>query len=423
MAAAGDLVSSWPVNQTATRAKLGGSTGVETEPLPSITRLVITDFRSYAHAEIDVEPRPVVLVGSNGAGKTNLLEAISTLGPGRGLRGATLDSLARHGGTRGWAVAATVQGKDGSHRIGAGTITDSPSNSVGARRQVRIDGELAPGPRALAEVLQIVWLTPTMDRLLSEGASPRRRFLDNLILAVDPQHGSRAGAYARAMRERQRILMERPSERAWLEALEETMAATGVALAAARCELLIRLKRTDVMLQPVGGAPSPFQIPDFELVGWVENRLSDMAAVDVEDQFRERLAESRGRDGAAGRALEGPHRTDLQVRHPRTGLAAADCSTGEQKSFVLATVLAFAHLQKAVNGGFGPLLLIDEVAAHLDEARREALWVEIAALGGQAWLTGTDEGLFTTLGDRAQFLKVQPLQEASGHMTSTVSPL
>ncbi|MEP2828641.1 DNA replication/repair protein RecF [Parvibaculum sp.] len=364
-------------------------------PCASLSRLVVTDFRSYARAELALDGRPVVLTGDNGAGKTNLLEAVSLLSPGRGLRGVPYAEIARDSGAGGWAVAATLETEDGAVRVGTGI---EPGVETARSRQVRVDGEQA-GPSALAELVSVVWLTPAMDRLFVEGTSERRRFLDRLVMGFDPAHGTRAGAYDRALRERNKLLADDVFDDAWLSGLEGQMAEHGVALAAARVEMLARLRGA---LEAAQDGPFPRALVAIE--GSLEAAVLSEAAVDVEDAFCARLKEMRGRDAAAGRALDGPHRSDLLVRHAAKDREARLCSTGEQKALLIGMVLANARLLAA--RGRPPLLLLDEIAAHLDEERRAALFDEIVGLNLQAFMTGTDPSLFQSLGERAQNLAV-----------------
>lgn len=365
-------------------------------PRVSLSRLVVTDFRSYARAELHLDGRPVVLTGENGAGKTNLLEAVSLLSPGRGIRGVPYAEIARDVGAGGWAVAATLETEDGAVRVGTGI---EPGAETSRSRQVRVDGEQA-GPSALAELVSMVWLTPAMDRLFVEGASERRRFLDRLVMGFDPAHGTRAGAYERALRERNRLLADEVFDDAWLSGLEGQMAEHGVAIAAARAETLARLRGA---LEAAQEGPFPRALVSID--GALEAEVGSQAAVDVEDAFRARLKEMRGRDAGAGRALDGPHRSDLLVRHAAKDREARLCSTGEQKALLIGMVLANARLLAA--RGRQPLLLLDEVAAHLDEVRRAALFDEIVGLGLQAFMTGTDPSLFEAFGPRAQHLRVE----------------
>lgn len=364
-------------------------------PRVSLSRLVVTDFRSYARAELHLDGRPVVLTGENGAGKTNLLEAVSLLSPGRGIRGVPYAEIARDVGAGGWAVAATLETEDGAVRVGTGI---EPGAETSRSRQVRVDGEQA-GPSALAELVSMVWLTPAMDRLFVEGASERRRFLDRLVMGFDPAHGTRAGAYERALRERNRLLADEVFDDAWLSGLEGQMAEHGVAIAAARAETLARLRGA---LDAAQEGPFPRALVSID--GALEAEVGSQAAVDVEDAFRARLKEMRGRDAGAGRALDGPHRSDLLVRHAAKDREARLCSTGEQKALLIGMVLANARLLAA--RGRPPLLLLDEIAAHLDEERRAALFDEIVGLNLQAFMTGTDPSLFQSLGGRAQSLAV-----------------
>lgn len=362
-----------------------------------LSRLVVTDFRSYARSEIALDGRPVVLTGENGAGKTNLLEAVSLLSPGRGLRGAAYTEIARDNGAGGWAVAATVETVDGPVRIGTGI---EPGAEATRSRAVRIDGAPASGVGALAALVRVVWLTPAMDRLFLESAGERRRFLDRLVMGFDPAHGTRANAYERALRERNKLLADEIMDDAWLGGLEEQMAEHGVAVAAARVETLARLRGAID-----AASETHFPRADLALEGTLEDALAAKPAVDVEDEFIRRLAASRTRDAAAGRTLEGPHRSDLLVRHRAKDREARLCSTGEQKALLIGIVLANARLLAA--RGAPPLLLLDEIAAHLDEERRRALFDEIVSLGLQAFMTGTDPVLFEALGAGAQSFDVR----------------
>jgi len=361
-----------------------------------LSELVLTRFRTYADARLVLDDRPVVLTGPNGAGKTNVLEAVSMLSPGRGLRGTAPGEATRRppGAVAGeeiqgpgWAVFARLHRDGEAHAVGTGL-------DQAERRVVRIDGETVSGSRALAELVRVVWLTPPIDRLFLEGASGRRRFLDRLVLALDPQHGSRAAAYEQAMRERTRLLKGGRGDAGWLDALEAAMAEHGLALTAARRRFVARLG-TALALTP---DDSPFPRAEVAIETGVEDE-GDAAALRV------RLARGRQRDTAAGRALEGPHRADLIVRHRPKDMEARYCSTGEQKALLIGMVLAHARLMRD-RDGLAPLLLLDEVAAHLDSLRRAALFDEICALGAQAWMTGTDRALFDALGARAQFFRV-----------------
>lgn len=349
-----------------------------------LRRLSLADFRSYAEALIVPGPGLVVLTGENGAGKTNILEAVSMLAPGRGLRGAALSEMARQGGPGGWSVAAEL---DEATNLGTGTRPDAPE-----RRIVRINGATASAA-ALAEWLSVLWITPAMDRLFTDPASGRRRFLDRLVLALEPGHASVATRYEAAMRERNRLLAsETPADPAWLAGVEAQMAAQGRALA------LARARTVSALAARLASAPAgPFARAAIALEGWQPG--------DDEQADARLLAAGRARDAAAGRALEGPHRQDLAVRHADKDQAAQHCSTGEQKALLLGLVLAHADLV-AEQVGQRPILLLDEVAAHLDRVRRAALFVRLAAAGGQVWMTGTDPELFADAPADAQRLTV-----------------
>lgn len=342
-----------------------------------LRRLSVTDFRNHADALIVPDHLFVVLTGENGAGKTNILEAVSMLVPGRGLRGAAPRDMARQGGPGNFSIAAQI----GDVTIGTGTTPDAPD-----RRLVRINGAQAAAS-ALSEWLSIVWLTPAMDRLFTESPGGRRRFLDRLVLALHPGHAVHSARYEAAMRSRTKLLTaERPADPAWLAALEAQMAEHGAALADARRDTVTALGEA-LLAQPDG----PFARPSLGLDGW-DDAEGDLVRI---------LAESRRRDAAAGRALAGPHRTDLAVVHAVKGQAAALCSTGEQKALLLSIVLAHAELV-ARRMDRRPILLLDEVAAHLDPRRRMALFEQLAAGGGQVWMTGTEPALFEGLGEASR---------------------
>jgi DNA replication and repair protein RecF len=371
----------------------------------AIRRLDLTDFRNYRSLRLEIDPTPVVLTGANGAGKTNLLEALSFLAPGRGLRRAALGDVARIQNevvAPGWAVAARVDTAGGQIALGSGI--ESPADGTQrSRRIVRIDGAPARGQAALAEHLSIVWLTPEMDRLFQEGSSGRRRFIDRMVFGFDPEHANRLAAYEQAVRGRQRLLRDNTGDGAWLSVLEETIASSGIALAAARREAVAKL---DAALKSGDAAADlPFPRAGIELVGEVDSWLAEGPALAAEDQLRAALAAARRRDGSSGRTEHGPHRSDLKVSHIDKNMPAARCSTGEQKALLIAMVLAHAHLL-TLDRGAAPVLLLDEVAAHLDEGRRAALAARILDLGAQAWLTGTDDSLFESFRGAAQFLQV-----------------
>lgn len=362
-----------------------------------ISKLTLTNFRNYAALTIDLAPGPVVFSGDNGAGKTNLLEAISFLTPGRGLRRAPYADVAREGGDGGFALHARLDGPDGQVEIGTGI---SGGEGEGGRR-VRINGATARSAEDMLEWLRVVWLTPAMDALFTGPAADRRRFLDRLVLAIDPGHGQRALDYEKAMRGRNRLLMDGSRDDRWFEAIETQMAETGVAIAAARAEL-VRLLAAMIDRLPDTG---PFPQADISLSGDLETEVSAAPAVDVEERFRRALADGRDRDRAAGRTLEGPHRSDLLVRHRPKAMPAELCSTGEQKALLVGIVLSHARLTGEMSG-LTPILLLDEIAAHLDSGRRAALFSILEELNCQAFMTGTDAALFSSLQGRAQFLTV-----------------
>jgi DNA replication and repair protein RecF len=377
-----------------------------------VQRLHLTAFRNYAHAELASDGRPVVLTGPNGAGKTNLLEAVSFLAPGRGLRRAGLGEVERHPGSEGrgqggdaalpanqpWAVAARVITPDGPRDLGTGR---DPTADGRERRAVKIDGEFAGSQQALGEIVAVTWLTPQMDRLFQDSPGGRRRFVDRLVYGIDPAHAGRVNAYEHAMRERARLLRgERTPDPDWLGVLEQRMAERGVAIAAARRQLIDRLASASA-----SGA-GPFPKADLGLSGDLETWFDELSALDAEEKMAAALTQARGRDAETGGAAYGPHRADLVARHVARDLPAELCSTGEQKALLISIVLAHARLL-AAERGFAPLVLLDEVAAHLDAERRAALFDELVALGAQPWLTGTDPELFAGLNGRAQFFEVQ----------------
>ena len=384
-----------------------------------LARLALKDFRNYRRAELAPDARPLVLTGPNGAGKTNLLEAVSLLAPGRGLRRARLGeverrSAAEDGTAKGrtaegrtasedssasWAVAAEVMTPDGRRSLGTGLVPAAGTAAPRERRSVKIDGDFVRGQQALSEIMALAWVTPTMDGLFREGASVRRRFLDRLVYGFDPAHAARIAAYEHALRERSRLLRSGAGEAAWLDGLEDGLARHGVAIAAARRDLVARLAGA------CAAGVGPFPKAGLGLSGEVESWLAELPALEVEDRLRARLGAARPRDAESGGAGLGPHRSDLVVVHLDKGLPAEVGSTGEQKALLLSIVLAHARLL-ALARGQAPVLLLDEVAAHLDEVRRVALFAEILALGAQAWMTGTDAGLFAALGDSAQFFEV-----------------
>jgi DNA replication and repair protein RecF len=368
-----------------------------------IRRLTLTNFRSYHAAQVGLDRAgPVVLTGANGAGKTNLIEAISLLAPGRGLRRATMEELAFTEGDGAWAVSAEIEGMLGLATLGTG-IEPPASDEAAPARRCRIDRETVGSATAFADHLRVVWLTPAMDPLFNGPASERRRFLDRLVLAVDAQHSSRVAALERSLRSRNRLLEDSPGDSHWLDAIEHETAEVAVAVAAGRAETVSRLSAA---LAAAREQAPEFPQAEIELQGWMEQLLPNHSAVEIEDRYRALLKENRARDAAAGRTLDGPHLSDLAVRHASKSISAADASTGEQKALLIRLVLAHAGLIKQMTG-FAPLLLLDEVVAHLDPARRAALYDALSSLGAQVWMTGADPAAFGDIIGRAQVFVVR----------------
>ncbi|HEY3225153.1 MAG TPA: DNA replication/repair protein RecF [Pseudolabrys sp.] len=368
-----------------------------------VRRLSLTNFRSYHAAQISLgRAGPVVLTGVNGAGKTNLIEAISLLAPGRGLRRATMEELAFAEGDGAWAVSAEIEGILGLATLGTGI--DPPAGEDPAPvRKCRIDRESVGSATAFADHLRVVWLTPAMDPLFNGPASERRRFLDRLVLAVDAQHSSRVAALERSLRSRNRLLEDAPGDSHWLDAVEHETAEVAVAVAAARVETV---KRLSAALDAARDQAPEFPQAQIDLIGWMERLLVDHSAIEIEDRYRALLKEKRPRDATAGRTLDGPHLSDLAVRHRAKNLPAAHASTGEQKALLIRLVLAHAGLIKQMTG-FAPLLLLDEVVAHLDPVRRAALYDALSSLGAQVWMTSADPVSFRDIVDRANVFEVR----------------
>lgn len=369
-----------------------------------IRRLSLTNFRSYHAAQVTLDRAgPVVLTGANGAGKTNLIEAISLFAPGRGLRRATMEELAFAEGDGGWAISAEIEGMLGLATLGTG-IDPPAGEETSPTRRYRVDREPVSSATAFADHLRVVWLTPAMDPLFNGPASERRRFLDRLVLAVDAQHASRVSALERSLRSRNRLLEDQRSDPHWLDAIEHETAEVAVAVAAARAETVARL--SSALEQARGDAPE-FPFARIALEGWMEELLPSHSAVEVEDRYRALLKENRARDAAAGRTLEGPHRSDLAVTHIGKNMPASNCSTGEQKALLIRLVLAHARLIKDMTG-FAPLLLLDEVVAHLDPGRRASLYDALSTLGAQVFMTGADPAAFGDIVARAQIFMIRP---------------
>ncbi|MDX2308871.1 MAG: DNA replication/repair protein RecF [Hyphomicrobium sp.] len=367
-----------------------------------IERLSVSNFRNYTSATLELGPGPVVLTGPNGSGKTNLLEAVSLLSPGQGLRRAAYVDLTRAGSAAPWAVAGRVHSAIGTVEIGTGLGGASEASG----RIVRIDGVTQSGSGILADYVEVVWLTPSMDGLFTGPASDRRRFLDRLVLCFDPEHGRRANRYERAMQMRNRLLADGSRDGAQFDGVERVMAEDGTAIAAARAQAATVLAACSERRR-LRGPDSPFPWAGIALEGRLETDLARMPALDAEDNFRAALRQGRERDRAAGRTLDGPHRTDLIVTHGPKGMPARLSSTGEQKALLLGLVLSHAEVAAERRDGQVPILLLDEVTAHLDAARRAALFQELVTLGCQAWLTGTDRDAFAGLGGGAILVVVE----------------
>jgi DNA replication and repair protein RecF len=372
---------------------------VTAAPSLALTRLTLTDFRNYAGLRLDAASSAVALVGPNGAGKTNLLEAISLLAPGRGLRAAAFADLARQGGAVAWAIAAELQTPAG--RVSLGTAWSGEPDVENGGRTVVIDAVAQRSSGALGRHVRMLWLTPAMDRLFAGPAADRRRFLDRQVQAFDPEHGGRVAAFEKLMRERNLLLEAPHADAAWLASLERRMAEAGIAVAAARLAAVDALQRHIAK----GEGPGGFPWAQLTMKGDTEDLLAAAPAVRAEDEYRRVLAQSRGADRAAGRTLHGPHRSDLLVFYGAPAMPAAQCSTGEQKALLIALILAQARAVKE-ESRVAPILLLDEVAAHLDRDRRRCLFDALDGLGCQAWMSGTDAELFGGLGRDATILQV-----------------
>jgi DNA replication and repair protein RecF len=371
----------------------------------AVRRLTLSNFRSYRAASLDISRNLVVLTGPNGAGKTNLIEAVSFLVPGRGLRRATLEEVAfseGDGGSNGaWAVSAEVEGMLGLATLGTGVEPPGPGD-LARSRQCRVDREPVPSAAAFADHLRVIWLIPAMDQLFMGPASERRRFLDRLVLAVDAEHTGRVAALERSLRSRNRLLEEARPDPHWLDAVEHETAELAVAVAAMRAETVRRLQGA-----LAGRRDEAFPSAEIALDGWMERLIPDYPAVEIEDRYRSVLKDNRARDAAAGRTLDGPHLTDLRVVYPGKAIAAADASTGEQKALLIGLVLAHAGLISEMTG-FAPVLLLDEVVAHLDPARRAALYDALSRLDAQVWMTGADAVVFAEVAGSTDVFTISP---------------
>lgn len=366
-----------------------------------IRRLTLSNYRSYHAAQFAIGSNLVVLTGPNGAGKTNLIEAVSLLAPGRGLRRGTLDEFAFAEGDGAWAVSAEVEGALGLATLGTG-IDPPTADSPTTARRCRVDREPVGSAAAFVDHLKVVWLTPAMDQIFNGPASERRRFLDRLALALDADHTARVNALERSLRARNRLLEDPRPDTHWLDAAEHETAELAVAVAALRAEAVSRLRGA---LE--GRRGGPFPSAEISLDGWMEAMVLNEPALAVEDRYRATLRDNRARDAAAGRTLDGPHLTDFVVRYAAKNIAAADASTGEQKALLIGLVLAHAGLIAEMTG-FAPVLLLDEVVAHLDPGRRAALYDELGRIDAQAFMTGADPAAFADVEDRAAVFDVSP---------------
>ncbi|MEM5502839.1 DNA replication/repair protein RecF [Ahrensia kielensis] len=369
-----------------------------------LSQIKLTTFRNYEKLSVNLSDHHVVLTGANGAGKTNLMEAVSLMSPGRGLRRAPLSSMRHKTAPDGFSVFATLNKDDEDYAIGTGTAGLDPYATP--VRRVRINGTPMKNADELLDLCRVIWVTPSMDGLFTGAASDRRRFLDRMVLAIDPAHGRRASNYEKAMRNRNRLLDEVPNQQTdqWLDAAEDQLASLGVAMISARYELVSLL--TGLIQQLSTNQQSVFPTAHLALEGELEAMAAEgLNGFDLEETFKKKLRDLRYRDRAAKRTLTGPHRADLIVRHGEKDMEAGLCSTGEQKALLIGLVLAHGMLTKTVSK-LAPIMLLDEVAAHLDIDRRAALFDRIHAIGGQAFMTGTDRNLFDALGSRAQYFTV-----------------
>ncbi len=361
---------------------------------PRITRLQLHSFRNYAFLDLATNAQLIALTGENGAGKTNFLEALSYFCLGRGLRRADLWDITKQGADTGWAVSIELNGAQGEAQLGTGVETK------GSPRKCRIDRNPVLSAAAFADHLRLIWLTPAQDGLFTASAGERRRFLDRLVLAVDCTHGTRVSAYERALRSRNKLLEEPHFDSLWADSIEREIAEIGVCVAAARAETVARLK---ALIMHQRNDASIFPHADMALNGALEIKLSHTPAIEVENWFRDELRKTRQRDRVAGRTLTGPQTSDLVVLHGPKQMEASQCSTGEQKALLIGLILAHSQLVHEMTG-IRPILLLDEIAAHLDPKRRANLYELLANLGGQVFMSGTDASLFESL--NANFIKL-----------------
>jgi DNA replication and repair protein RecF len=373
----------------------------------SIASLALNHFRNYTQLDMEVSPRSVVLTGANGAGKTNILEAISLLAPGRGLRSATMSELAKDGVGGHWAVSSLVRTKDDEVQLGTGVLPQmSHLDASSEKRIIKIDGELKKNQHILTAYFSCVWVTPAMGTMFIEGAGVRRRFLDRLVYSFDADHAQRVHAYEHTMRQRNKLLQDYNADKTWLDVLERKMAGYATAIAVARIMTMQHLHHA------MAEASGAFPHAHLALSGDAESLLMDgMSAVAAESEVAKLLAVSRGVDARKGRSSHGAHKTELAVTFTEKNREAAMCSTGEQKALLMAIVMAHARA-RALWHGAAPVLLLDEVVAHLDQSRRKALFDELDFLGAQAWMTGTDAADFSAADGLVQCFSV-----ADGRMT------
>lgn len=371
-------------------------------PHARILKLKLSNFRSYRQASLDLAGRTALLLGANGAGKTNILEAVSFLTPGRGLRRATLEDVAATEGDGSWAVAAEIDGALGQAALGTGI--EAPAIDENPHRKSRIDREPVSSATAFAEHLRVIWLIPEMDGLFLGPASERRRFLDRLVLAIDAEHSARVSGLDRALRSRNRLLEEPNFDSKWMDAIEHEVAELAIAVAAARAETV---KRLAAEIESNRDHESGFPTAQIALDGETERALEIESATEVEERYRQRLRDNRPRDRAAGRTLEGPHRSDLIVLHQEKAIEAARASTGERKALLVGLILSHARLVTSMHG-FAPIVLLDDVAAFLDADRRAALFRSLQSLGAQVLVTGVDEIAFSALDPDALRFRVTP---------------
>ncbi len=379
-----------------------GAPAAASPPRVCLTRLALENFRNYAAVSLKLDGRHVCLYGSNGSGKTNLIEAVSMLAPGRGLRSADLVDIVRRdaGGlvARHWALSADLRDGVVDRKLSLVLELDEQGRS---KRIAKLDGAVTTQAE-LGELVRVIWLTPSMDRVFAGPAGDRRRFFDRQVLAHFPSHGPAGAAYEKAMRQRNALLEQGRADPAWLDAIEQRMAESGAVMAMHRADALKRMQEA-IAARPEGAFPKSV----LDLDGRFEKRAAEGADVaQIEQEIASALRLNRTRDQVAGRTLEGVHRTDLTVLHAPKQLPADQCSTGEQKALLIGLILANAQALFGRDFAPSPLLLLDEAAAHLDSDRRAALYDELTALGGQAWLTGTDRSLFDAFGDRAQRFEV-----------------